>query len=117
MINPISSQGAQIFFNLDEKELREKATTSPSELAIGDWKRLLSPAAFRVTRLNTGPEPAFSSDLVKVNDPGIFLCVNCEGKLFDSSAQFDCGIGWPIFSSPIHWKNGGTVAIRLVDVQ
>merc|ERR1711874_303093 len=78
-----SWQGAQIFFNLDEKELREKATTSPSELAIGDWKRLLSPAAFRVTRLNTGPEPAFSSDLVKVNDPGIFLCVNCEGKLFD----------------------------------
>ena len=116
-MNSISSQGAQIFFNLDEKELREKATTSPSELAIGDWKRLLSPAAFRVTRLNTGPEPAFSSDLVKVNDPGIFLCVNCEGKLFDSSAQFDCGIGWPTFSSPIHWKNGGTVAIRLVDVQ
>ena len=98
--------------DLTDDELNEKAKLNPSELAIGDWKRILSPEAFRVTRLKTGTEPAFSSDLVKVNDAGIFCCVNCEGKLFDSSSQYDSGIGWPTFSIPIHWKKGGTVALR-----
>ena len=70
--------------DLTDEELQEKAKSSPSELAIGDWKRILSPDAFRITRLKVGTEPAFSSDLVKVNDAGIFCCVNCEGKLFDS---------------------------------
>ena len=97
---------------MNSEELLEKAKSSPSELAIGDWKRILTPAQYRVTRLKTGPEPAFSSDLIKVNDAGTFCCVNCEGKLFDSSDQYDTGTGWPTFSSPIHWKKGGTVAIR-----
>ena len=103
---------AQVFINLSEKELCEKAKLTPSELALGDWKRILTPAQFRVTRLKTGPEPAFSSALIKVNDPGIFCCVCCGGKVFDSSSQYDSGTGWPTFSSPIHWTKGGTVALR-----
>ena len=105
-------QPDQTFFELDEDELRVKAKTDPSELSLGDWKRILTPEAFRVTRLKTGSEVAFSSDMVKIYDEGIFRCVNCEGKLFDSSTQYDLGIGWPTFSAPIHWKNGGTVAVR-----
>ena len=108
----INLQQTQIFLDLSNEELREKAKSSPSELAIGDWKRILNPETFRITRLKTGPEEAFSSNLVKLNDAGIFCCANCEGKLFDSSSQYDCGIGWPTFSSPIHWKKGGTVALR-----
>ena len=92
--------------------MRKKAKLTPSELALGDWQRILSPEQFGVTRLKTGPEPAYSSDLVKVNDPGIFCCANCESKLFDSSAQHDAGTGWPTFSSLIHWTKGGTVALR-----
>ena len=100
------------FSELTEEELKEKAKSEPSELELGDWKRILSPEAFRVTRLKTGSEVAFSSDMVKIYGAGIFCCVNCEGKLFDSSTQYDLGIGWPTFSAPIHWKNGGTVAVR-----
>ena len=52
--------------------------------------------------------------MVKIYGAGVFCCVNCEGKLFDSSTQYDLGIGWPTFSAPIHWKNGGTVAVRYI---
>jgi len=90
----------EVFPNLSNADLEKKAKADPCELALGDWKRILTPEQFNVTRLN-GTEQAFTSDLNKVNEPGTFLCVSCDNNLFDVESKFDSGTGWPSFHSPV----------------
>jgi len=89
------------FSNSSISELQEKAKTEPLELSLGDWKRILTPAQFHVTRLK-GTERAFTSPLNKINKNGNFLCVNCENSLFKYKTKFNSGTGWPSFYAPIN---------------
>ena len=56
--------------------LREKAKTSPMELNMEDWKLILTPEQFRITRMRQNEDP-FSSGLEKMNldEEGIFRCL------------------------------------------
>jgi peptide-methionine (R)-S-oxide reductase len=65
-----------------------------------EWRRLLSPAAYRVLR-GHGTEPPFSSPLDGEKRPGSFVCAGCDLPLFASSAKFDSGTGWPSFFEPL----------------
>jgi peptide-methionine (R)-S-oxide reductase len=69
-----------------------------------EWKRILSPEQYNVTR-EKGTEAPFSSPLNEMHDEGIFECVACELPLFSSSAKFDSGTGWPSFWQPIAREN------------
>ena len=51
--------------------------------------------------LNEGTERPFTSKLLKEDRKGFYHCANCEAKLFDSSAKFDSGTGWPSFSEAL----------------
>ena len=69
-----------------------------------EWKRLLTPEQYNVTR-EAGTEAPFSSPLNEIHERGIFECVACELPLFSSKAKFDSGTGWPSFYEPIAKEN------------
>jgi peptide-methionine (R)-S-oxide reductase len=69
-----------------------------------EWKKQLTPIQFDVTRC-ASTEWAYSGKLFNQHAPGIYRCVDCDNALFDSSAKFDSGTGWPSFWAPIAEEN------------
>ena len=65
-----------------------------------EWKRMLSPDAYRVLR-HAGTEPAFANELWDNHADGTYLCGGCRRPLFDSRDKYDSGSGWPSFTKPI----------------
>ena len=64
------------------------------------WKSELSPDEYYVTR-ECGTEIAFAGKYWDFHGKGIYICVCCGNKLFDSDEKFDSSSGWPSFSKPI----------------
>ena len=89
----------QSFPDASVSELKLKAIETPQDLSLGDWKNILTPQQFKITRLK-GTERAFTSDLNNVNEDGNFLCINCENNLFNYKTKFNSGTGWPSFYAP-----------------
>ena len=73
---------------------------------------LLNPLRFAVLRLSF-TEPAWTSSFNYGEHDGAFVCASCDTKLFDSSAKFDSGSGWPSF-----WRTSadGVVAYNKPDL-
>lgn len=69
-------------------------------LTDAEWRRKLSPEAYRVLR-GQGTERAGSSPLDREKRAGTFHCAGCDQKLFASSTKFDSGTGWPSFYAPL----------------
>ena len=65
-----------------------------------EWKQILSPEEFQVTRLK-GTERSFSSEMCSLFEPGIYECKCCGTLLFDASEKFESGTGWPSFTQPV----------------
>ena len=70
------------------------------EKTLGEWREVLSPESFHVTREH-GTERAFSSQMCTLFHPGIYACVGCGTRLFDAAGKFDSGTGWPSFTAPV----------------
>ena len=64
------------------------------------WRKLLSPAAFKVLRQEDTERP-FTSKLNDEHRKGIFACAGCDKRLFSSTTKFDSGTGWPSFYQPL----------------
>lgn len=89
-----------------------EAASKPADprwlLSEAEWKRRLSPAAFKVLR-QEGTEPPFTSSLHQEKRFGVYRCAGCGLVLFDSAAKFDSGTGWPSF-----WQTlDGAVATKV----
>jgi peptide-methionine (R)-S-oxide reductase len=69
-----------------------------------EWKKKLTPDQYNVTRKG-GTEIPFTGEYVHTKDKGIYRCVCCGNKLFDSDDKFDSGTGWPSFTKPMKEKN------------
>ncbi|MCP5410582.1 MAG: peptide-methionine (R)-S-oxide reductase MsrB [Alphaproteobacteria bacterium] len=65
-----------------------------------EWKKQLSPEAYRVLR-QEGTERPFTSPLNDEHRKGIFSCAGCALPLFSSTTKFDSGTGWPSFYRPL----------------
>ena len=65
-----------------------------------EWRKLLSPAAYRVLRRQDTEAP-FTSPLNKEHRKGVFACAGCALDLFSSDTKFDSGTGWPSFFRPL----------------
>tara|TARA_B100001057_G_C22654189_1_gene873315 strand:+ start:419 stop:880 length:462 start_codon:yes stop_codon:yes gene_type:complete len=50
---------------------------------------------------NEGTERAFTSSLLSEKRKGTYHCANCGALLFDSSAKYDSGTGWPSFTEAV----------------
>lgn len=67
----------------------------------------LTPEEHRVIR-EGGTEAPFSGKYVGHHEVGKYTCRACGAVLFDSSAKFDSGTGWPSFTNPAVAENIGT---------
>jgi len=75
-----------------------------------EWKKILTPLQYQVTRLR-GTERPFSSQCPVPNkgEEGIYQCVCCGTDLFKYETKFESQTGWPSFWNPVSELN-----IRLV---
>jgi peptide-methionine (R)-S-oxide reductase len=74
--------------------------TEREETAKGEWRERLTPEAYQVL-FEEGTERAFTSPLNAEKREGAFVCAACGNPLFESSAKYESGTGWPSFYRPI----------------
>ncbi|MGL5286745.1 peptide-methionine (R)-S-oxide reductase [Aeromonas sp. RU39B] len=64
------------------------------------WRERLTPEQFHVC-WEKGTERPYTGALLHNRKQGQYLCVCCKSVLFDASAKFDSGCGWPSFDQAI----------------
>lgn len=87
----------------DVRDFVKKGNPAPPRRVERDddeWRRLLTPDQYRITRLK-GTERPFSSEMCSLFEPGLYVCVCCDTLLFDSVEKFESGTGWPSFTQPV----------------
>ncbi|MEK6925465.1 MAG: peptide-methionine (R)-S-oxide reductase MsrB [Nanoarchaeota archaeon] len=65
-----------------------------------DFKKKLTKEQYHVLR-EKGTEPAFTGKHHNNKEKGMYECVACGNKLFNSDVKFDSGTGWPSFYDSI----------------
>jgi len=65
-----------------------------------ELKKRLTAQEYAVLR-EKGTEAPFSGELLHADADGTFRCKVCGTAIFDSSAKFDSGTGWPSFDKAI----------------
>jgi len=71
---------------------------------INEMKKKLTTEQYNVCFLK-GTEPPFSGKYADNHSAGMYVCVVCGQKLFDSDTKFDSGTGWPSFWDPVNKAN------------
>jgi len=72
-----------------------------------ELKARLTPEEYAVLREGATEAP-FSGELLHSDTDGTFRCKVCGTAIFDASAKFDSGTGWPSFDKAIE----GTVELK-----
>ncbi len=85
----------------------------PVNITREQWKEILPADRYRIL-FREGTEPAGSSPLDEVYDPGTYICAACYLPLFASEDKFDSGTGWPSFTQPIEGRVGTKLDFKLI---
>lgn len=89
------------------------ATDPAWRLSNQEWKKRLSPEAYRVLREEATERPNTSA-LLKEKRPGTFVCAGCDLPLFSSKTKFESGTGWPSFWEPLPGSIGTKTDFKLI---
>jgi len=75
-------------------EMPEEEKTAPAEYnELNDFEKFVI--------LNKGTERAFVGEYTDTEDPGTYICRQCNAPLYKSSHKFHSGCGWPAFDDEI----------------
>jgi peptide-methionine (R)-S-oxide reductase len=61
-----------------------------------EWRELLTPEQYRIMREKATEAPG-TGKYCNHSEAGVYVCVACGNKLFDSRTKFESGSGWPSF--------------------
>merc|ERR1712012_49403 len=75
-----------------------KEGEDPRKVSEAEWKKRLSAETYQITR-NQGTERAFTGKYYNHHEAGTYTCACCGAELFESSAKYESGSGWPSFYS------------------
>ena len=78
----------------------KEGNTMPLVKTKAEWATLLPQSAYRVL-FEEDTEHAGSSPFNHEKRDGTFVCAACSLPLFDSSAKYESGTGWPSFWQPL----------------
>jgi peptide-methionine (R)-S-oxide reductase len=84
----------------------------PITYSDAEWRKRLSPKAYRVLRQEDTEAP-FSSPLNMEKRRGTFHCAGCELPLFASATKYESGTGWPSFFRPLPGAIGTTTDYKI----
>ncbi len=89
-------------YNASTKEIEEVEKIYKSD---DQWRKLLTPEQFEVTRKKSTEKPFSGACLLDRHESGLYKCVACGTDLFGVKEKFDSGTGWPSFVEPISELN------------
>ena len=92
----LSASGGALAAGGDDRGRKKTEEVGRVVRSDEEWKRLLTPEQYEVTR-RAGTEAPYSSPLNDEHAAGMFLCVCCDLSLFSSRAKFESKTGWPSF--------------------
>jgi peptide-methionine (R)-S-oxide reductase len=81
------------------------------EKSDAEWKRLLTPEQYRITR-EGGTELPGENAYWNHKGDGVYGCVACGLLLFSSEAKYGSGTGWPSFYQPADGRHVDRVVDR-----
>ena len=79
--------------------MSKKHTTEAMPENDDEWRDVLDEEEYQILR-EAGTERSGTSDLLKIDDDGMFRCAGCDSELFRSDEKFESGTGWPSFWAP-----------------
>lgn len=90
------------------------------KLTEQEWRQKLNDEEYRVCRLK-GTERPFTGELLDQKAIGDYVCTCCGNKLFDSTAKFDSGCGWPSFSAQsgeanVDYQTDDSLAMQRIEI-
>ena len=83
-----------------QKNVVKSQNTEKVEKTDEEWKKLLTPEQYYVTR-EQGTERPFTEKYNDFDEEGTYLCVNCKQALFTSKTKYNSSCGWPSFFDSI----------------
>ncbi len=104
MVTALNLSLVERAFGQTQRTSRKDTSIHPIRRSDEEWKRLLTPEQYNITR-HGGTEVPYSSPLLNIHERGTFACVDCDLPLFSSKTKFDSQTGWPSFWAPIAKRN------------
>jgi peptide-methionine (R)-S-oxide reductase len=105
LVSADSNSGPVKIVQFDDAGKKLGVATLPKVVKTDeDWRKLLDPEQYHVTR-HAGTERPFQNAYFENHAKGLYRCICCNNALFTSDTKFESGTGWPSFWAPIAREN------------